>query len=113
MLLFTCSQIGNIVSLYVRVIKLKTLLTFWNSKKDSEQPLKSWYQEAKHATWDNPNEVKIRYPMASILKYNRVVFNIAHNKYRLVVRINYDYKIIYIRFIGTHSEYDKINAEKI
>ena len=97
----------------MRVIKLGTLKDFWRSNKDSEQPLKSWYQEAKHATWGNPNEIKTRYPKASILRYNRVVFDIAHNKYRLIVRINYDYKIIYIRFIGTHSEYDKINAEEI
>ena len=97
----------------MRVIALGTLKTFWRSNKDSEQSLKSWYQEAKRARWNNPNEIKNKYIKASILKHNRVVFNIVGNKYRLVVRINYDYKIIYIRFIGTHSDYDKINVEKI
>lgn len=97
----------------MRIIKLGTLKTFWRSNKDSEQPLRSWYQEAKQARWNSPGEVKNKYVTASILKDKRVVFNIAGNKYRLVVRINYDYKLIYIRFIGTHSEYDKINAEKI
>jgi mRNA interferase HigB len=99
----------------VRVIAKGTLKDFWsvNEYRDSEQPLKSWYQEARQANWSNHNEVKVQYVNASILRYGRVVFNIAGNKYRLVVRINYDYKFVYIRFIGTHSEYDKIDAEKI
>jgi mRNA interferase HigB len=97
----------------VRIIAIGTLRKYWSSNKDAEQPLKSWYQEAKQARWNNHNEIKNHYKNASILKHNRVVFNIAGNKYRLIVRINYEIQIIYIRFIGTHSEYDKIDAEKI
>lgn len=83
------------------------------SHKDAEQPLKSWFREAKKAKWNSANEIKAQYSSASILKNNRVIFNIAGNKYRLVVQINYRLKIVFIRFIGTHAEYDKIDAEKI
>jgi mRNA interferase HigB len=75
--------------------------------------LKAWFQEAKQAHWSNPNEIKAKYLNASILKNSRVVFNIGGTKYRLVVRINYKYAIVFIRFIGTHEEYDDINAEEI
>jgi len=81
--------------------------------EDAEQPLKAWFQEAKRANWKNPNEIKTQYAQASILKSHRVVFNIAGNKYRLVVRINYDFGMAYIRFVGTHKEYDNIDAETI
>jgi mRNA interferase HigB len=97
----------------VRVIAKKILREFWESHVDCEQTLKSWFLEASKATWKNPNEIKQEYPSASILNDNRVVFNIKGNKYRLIVRINYDYQMVWIRFIGTHSEYDKINATKI
>jgi mRNA interferase HigB len=80
---------------------------------DSEQQLKSWFQETSNAEWKNPNDIKIEYPSASILADNRVVFNIKGNKYRLIVRINYDYGMTWIRFVGTHAEYDKIDATKI
>ena len=80
---------------------------------DAEDPLKSWYREAKQASWVNPAEVKEQYRNASILKNNRTVFNIAANKYRLVVEINYSLQIIFIRFIGTHQAYDTIDVETI
>lgn len=86
---------------------------FWEKHSDSEQQLKSWFQETSNAEWNSPNEIKIEYPSASILSNNRVVFNIKGNKYRLIVRINYDYKMAWIRFVGTHAEYDKIDANKI
>lgn len=80
---------------------------------DAKQPLDAWFREVKKAQWTTPADIKEKYKSASIVGDNRVVFNIAGNKYRLVVRINYKAKIVYIRFIGTHREYDKINAEEV
>ena len=86
---------------------------FWTAHSDSEQQLKTWFKETSNAEWKNPNEVKKDYPSASILTDNRIVFNIKGNNYRLIVRINYPYQMMWIRFIGTHSDYDKINATEI
>ena len=86
---------------------------FWEFHPDCEQQLKAWFQEANKSEWKNPNEIKAEYPNASILSDNRVVFNIKANNYRLIVKINYEYQMIWIRFVGTHSEYDKINANEI
>jgi len=97
----------------LRVIAKKILRDFWEAHADSEQQLKSWYLETSKAAWLNHNELKQEYPSASILANNRVVFNIKGNNYRLIVRINYDYQMMWIRFIGTHAEYDKINANEI
>lgn len=97
----------------MRVISKKILRAFWEKHPDSEQQLKSWFQETSNGEWNSPNEIKIEYPSASILSNNRVVFNIKGNKYRLIVRINYDYKMAWIRFVGTHAAYDKIDANKI
>jgi len=97
----------------LRIIAKKILRDYWTIHKDCEEQLKSWYQESSKAEWKNLNEVKAEFPSASILIDNRVVFNIKGNKYRLIVKFNFDYHMIWIRFIGTHSEYDKINANKI
>jgi mRNA interferase HigB len=97
----------------MRVIAKRTLREFWHKYPDSEQALKAWYAEAKHATWETPADVKAVYATASILKNSRVVFNICGNKYRLVARINYPYQIVYVRFLGTHKQYDAIDAETI
>jgi mRNA interferase HigB len=99
----------------LRIIERKTLSDFWRLKKhsDSEQPLKAWFREAKRAEWGDWHEVKEQYRSASPLKRGRVVFNIAGNKYRLVVSIRYDWKTIFIRFIGTHEQYDATDAEII
>ncbi len=86
---------------------------FWEKHKDSEQQLKSWFQETNSVEWKNPKQIKKEYPSASFLADNRIVFNIKGNKYRLIVKINYDHNILWVRFIGTHAEYDKINATKI
>ncbi len=75
--------------------------------------MRAWFREAKRAGWQSPNEIKKVYANASILAGNRVVFNIAGNKYRLVVKINYPYGVVYIRFVGTHKEYDAIDVETI
>ena len=97
----------------MRVIAKKTLRDFWEKHEDCEEQLKSWYHEAENAFWKSPHQIKKLYPSASILPDNRVVFNIKGNKYRLIVRINYDYGIVWIRFVGTHAEYDKIAANII
>lgn len=97
----------------MRIIAKKSLKVFWEVYPECEQQLKSWYQEASNAQWSNPNDIKKDYPAASILTDNRVVFNIKGNHYRLIVKINYDYHIVWIRFVGTHTEYDKINAKTI
>ena len=97
----------------MRIIAKKTLKDFWEIHPDSEQQLKSWYQETSKADWSGPNQIKLAYPSASFLADNRVVFNIKGNRYRLIVKINYDYQMIWIRFVGTHAEYDKINAKTI
>lgn len=99
----------------MHVIKRKTLVEFYQQPghQDAKGALEAWYYEAKHAQWASPADVKALYRSASILKDNRVVFNIAANKYRLIVRINYDSKTAFVRFIGTHREYDKIDAEVI
>lgn len=97
----------------MRIIAKKALRKFWNKHKDCEEQLKSWFNETSKSIWKTPNELKKDYPSASILEDNRIVFNIKGNNYRLVVKINYEYQIIWIRFIGTHSEYDKINANEI
>ena len=99
----------------MRIFSRKTLKTFWELPHcaKSEQPLKSWYDEATKANWKTPNEIKALYKNASILKDSRVVFNIHGNTYRLVVKINYNFGAIYIRFVGTHEEYDKINVNEV
>ena len=89
------------------------LQKFWLVYRDAEGPIKSWFLEAKKATWKTPADVKEHYSSASILADNRVVFNIKGNTYRLVVAVNYRFQIVYIRFIGAHQAYDKINAEEI
>ena len=86
---------------------------FWTKHANSEQQLKAWFQETQKAKWIGPLDIKEAYPTASFLANNRIVFNIKGNSYRLIVRINYDYQMVWIRFIGTHAEYDKINANKI
>ncbi len=97
----------------MRVIARKTLREFWNIHPDSEGALKAWFYEAVNSQWNSPADIKKKYPHASILADNRVVFNIKGNTYRLVVKINYNYGQVFIRFIGTHAEYDKIDATKI
>lgn len=101
------------IYLRVRVIAKKILRDFWAKHPDCEQQLKSWYSEAEEAGWRNPNEIKKNYPSSSIIEDNRIVFNIKGNRYRLIVRINYHYQMVWIRFIGTHAQYDRINAAKI
>jgi mRNA interferase HigB len=97
----------------MRIISIKTMKDYWQKEPEAEGELKAWYSEAKNAVWKTPADVKAKYRNASILKGGRVVFNICGNKYRLVVWINYQLAIVYIRFIGTHKEYDKIDAGSV
>ena len=96
-----------------RIISKKTLREFWDRLPDSEETLKAWHAEAKSAIWQNPADIKAQYGNASILKDSRVVFNICGNKYHLIVKINYAASIVLIRFVGTHKEYDAIDAETV
>lgn len=99
----------------MHIISRKTLKTFYEQPdfRDSQGPLESWYHEVLHEKWKTPSDVKAKYGSASFLKDNRIVFNIGGNKYRLVVKVNYSVQIVFIRFVGTHQEYDKIDAEVI
>ena len=87
--------------------------SFWERHPDSEQSLRDWYAVAQRADWGSPAQVRQRYPDASIISGNRVVFNIKGNTYRLVAEISYPYRRIYVRFVGTHAEYDRINAAEV
>jgi mRNA interferase HigB len=100
----------------MRIIALSTLKAFVESSEayaEAREPVLAWYRHALHADWVSPSDVKRDFGSASILKDGRVVFNIAGNKFRLVVWINYPYRTVYIRFIGTHTQYDAIDAQTI
>ncbi|WP_016950403.1 type II toxin-antitoxin system HigB family toxin [Anabaena sp. PCC 7108] len=94
----------------MRIIARSTLREYWQKHPDTEQPLKAWFDDASRGHWQSPSEIKEVYANASIVANNRVVFNIKGNNYRLIVHIRYEIGIIFIRFIGTHQEYDKIDA---
>jgi mRNA interferase HigB len=97
----------------VRVVSKKTLVEYYEKHKETKSQLEAWYHEVKNAEWKNTQEIKEKYRSASIIGGNIVVFNIKGNKYRLVTKINYQMKIVYIKLIGTHKEYNKINVEEI
>ncbi|MYB35282.1 MAG: type II toxin-antitoxin system HigB family toxin [Gammaproteobacteria bacterium] len=100
----------------MRIIALSTLKSFWEENPEyrgAREPTLVWYRHALHADWDSPAGVKRDFGNASILKDGRVVVNIVGNRYRLVVWINYSYRVVYIRFIGTHTQYDKVDAQTI
>lgn len=97
----------------MRIIAKKTLREFYESYEDAKESLLSWYREVEKEDWDTPAKVKEKYRSASILGDNRVVFNIKGNNCRLVVRIQYKHRVVYIRFVGTHAQYDAIDAEEV
>lgn len=97
----------------MRIISRKRLIEFWQIHPDAEQPLRAWYAEIRKSSWETPADIKARYRHASILPGNRVVFNIKGNEYRLVVIIEYRFGKVFIRFVGTHAEYDQIDAARI
>jgi len=96
-----------------RIFSKSTLREFWETYPDSEQYLKTWFDTAMNSDWKTPNDVKQTYANASVLKNSRIVFNIKGNSYRLVVKFNFEKKWLFIRFIGTHAEYNMIDADNI
>ncbi len=97
----------------MHVISKKPLREFWEDHPDSEMPLKAWHAEVKKVEWRTWADIKAKYGSADSLKEGRVVFNIGGNKFRLIVRVNYAVQVVYIRFIGTHADYDKIDANSV
>ncbi|MGJ8604415.1 MAG: type II toxin-antitoxin system HigB family toxin [Marivita sp.] len=97
----------------MRIIARPKLIAFSKRFPDSKSQLDAWWAEAHRANWKTPAEVKAQYRNASILKGGRVVFNICGNKYRLIVRFDYEKGIGFVRFLGTHEEYDQIDAEEV
>ena len=97
----------------MRIIAKKTLREFWEKHTDVRQALQAWYADIQKANWKSPADIKNEYQNASFLANNRVVFNIKGNQYRIIVVIQYEYSIVYIRFVGRHAEYDRIDATKV
>jgi mRNA interferase HigB len=97
----------------MRIISRKTLKEFWERHPEARPMLQAWYADVKQATWKSPADIKSVYRNASIVANNRVVFNIKGNSYRLVAAIQYEFGIVYIRFVGTHDEYNRIDAATI
>jgi mRNA interferase HigB len=97
----------------VRIISRRKLKEFWERHPDARQSLQAWHDDAKHAVWKTPSDIKDVYRNASFIADNRVVFNIKGNSYRLVAAIQYEHGIVFIRFVGTHREYDRIDAATV
>ena len=97
----------------MRVISRKALREFWERHAEAEAALRAWFREAREAEWKTSADIKERYASASFLADNRVVFNIKGNEFRLVVAMRYDLGIVFVRFVGTHAEYDRIDATTI
>jgi mRNA interferase HigB len=97
----------------MKVIAISTLKNFWERHPASEQPLKAWYDEARNALWRRPQDIRNHYASASFVGNNRVVFNIKGNDYRLIVAVSYRFQAVYIKFVGTHAQYDRIDAATV
>jgi mRNA interferase HigB len=97
----------------MKIVAVGTLRSFWERYPWAEQPLRAWYDEAKAAAWKTPQDIKVQYRSASFVSNNRVVFNIKGNDYRLIVAIAYRIGVVYIKFVGTHAEYDKVDARTV
>ena len=97
----------------MRIIARKALREFWGKHPDAEQALRAWYHDVKRARWSSPADIKAVYRTASIVSDNRVVFNIKGNQYRIVVAVQYQFGIVYLRFVGTHQEYDRIDVTRV
>jgi mRNA interferase HigB len=97
----------------MRIISRKTLKDFYEKHASAKAPLEAWFHEAQSSDWSHPRDIKAAFPSADILPGNRVVFDIKGNTYRLIVKIHYNRRIVFIRFVGTHAEYDRIDATTI
>lgn len=95
------------------IIALKHLVDFYKKHPNSKSSLETWIAVTKHADWQKPSDVLQDFPDADPIKNNRVVFNIAGNKYRLIVQMSYPRQWVFIKFIGTHAEYDRIEAATV
>ena len=113
MKLYIAPILGLVYIISMRVISRKTLREFWEKHPDARESLQAWLSDAEHSKWTSPVDIKNTYKNASIISNSRVVFNIKGNTYRLVVMIKYESGIVFIRFIGAHAKYDRINAEAI
>jgi mRNA interferase HigB len=104
----------NLLQAVMQVIALRTLKQFWAAQDQAETPLRAWYVAAAQAAWNKPQDIKTEYgATVDFVGDNRAIFDIAGNKYRLVMHVSYTYKRVLVKFIGTHKEYDKINAETV
>ena len=97
----------------MRIISRKKLREFWEHHPDARASLESWFADVKQADWETPNDIKNVYRNTSFIANNRIVFNIKGNKYRLIIMVQYTYHLVYIRFIGTHQEYDEVDVKTI
>ncbi|HEX7917211.1 type II toxin-antitoxin system HigB family toxin [Rudaea sp.] len=97
----------------MRLIALKSLREFWARHPQAEQPLRAWADEVRQARWKRPADIKAQFASASILKSRRVVFNIKGNDYRVVTAVAYRFQAVYVKFVGTHAEYDEIDADEV
>jgi mRNA interferase HigB len=97
----------------LRIFSRSTLTAFWKAHADAEEPLRAWFAEVEKAQWQGPKDIKRAYASASFVGDNRVVFNIKGNTYRLIVHVKYEFHNVFIRFVGTHAEYDKIDGDTI
>lgn len=97
----------------MRVLSRRAPREFWQAHADAEQPLRAWYEEVRTAAWQTPADIRAQYRTASFVGSNRVVFSIAGNKYRLVVVVRYRIKRVYVRFVGTHRQYDRVNVSEV
>src|SRR5574343_168885 len=97
----------------MKIISIGALRDYWTKRPEAQQPLQAWVNEIKHATWTQPADIKAKFRNASILKNRRVVFNIKGNDHRLVVAVAYKLQVVYVKFVGTHKEYDAVDADTI
>lgn len=97
----------------MRILSKRALRLFWEKHRDAEQPLLAWFREVERADWQRPDQVLERFPKASIVGTDRVVFRISGGGYRIVARVFYPGRLVYIRFVGTHDEYERVNVEEV
>ena len=106
-------DVRNLECRAMRIIARRTLREYYEKNPETRSTLESWYYEAKHASWSSPTDVTVRFPSASIVDKDRVVFRLLRNRFRLVVAVNYEAKLVFVRFIGTHKEYDAIDVKEV
>jgi mRNA interferase HigB len=96
----------------MRVFNLSTLKRFWSKHPNAKIPLTAWYKLVDHADWKNHDSVKKQFGKARFVK-DKIIFNICNNEFRLIVKVDYTFKAVFIKFLGTHKQYDKINVNEL